>query len=76
MLEDDITFEAVYDALTQFERSLTLRGCFQASIGHFFQRSVRVRFRKDELLAEHAARLILKMFNFLSEPMQLAQLPE
>jgi hypothetical protein len=57
MLEDDTAFSAAYRALTIFKHSLTARQVFRI-------RPVRVRFRKDHLLAQQAARVILKVLDF------------
>jgi hypothetical protein len=57
MLEDDTAFNAAYRALTIFEHSSTARQVFRI-------RTVRVRFQKNQLLAQQAARVILKARRF------------
>jgi hypothetical protein len=64
MLEDDTAFDAAYRALTTLERSLTVRQRLYASVRQVFQRSIRVRFQKDQLLARQTVRVLLKARRF------------
>ncbi len=72
MQEDDATFGAAYRALIRVGRSLSARQRLSASIGQVFRVEVRVRFRKDHLLAQQAAWILSKALS-AGKPARLAR---